>query len=99
MSNTTKYTPAAQRDSLDEPANYTQPPPTYDDQPSASHDQDALLGAPRSSEDNIPDDFKVGGIHIIVIDTNSLQVWRICCGGDSRYSYAVCQKGLFYSVR
>jgi len=61
MSSTTKYGAAPQRDSLDESARYTQAPPSYEDQPSASHDQDALLGAPRSSEDNVPDDFKFGG--------------------------------------
>jgi len=61
MSGTTKYTPAPQRDSLEEAANYPQPPPTYDDQSGPSRDEDALLGAPRSSEDNVPDDFKFGG--------------------------------------
>lgn len=64
MSGTTKYSPAAQRDSLDEASNYTQAPPAYEDQPSSSRDQDALLGGPRSSEDNIPDDFKVGYDHV-----------------------------------
>lgn len=61
MSSTGKYAPAAQRDSLDDSAHYTQAPPSYEDQPgsSASHDQETLLGGPRSSEDNIPDDFKV----------------------------------------
>jgi hypothetical protein len=58
MFGSTKYTPAAQRDSLDDSTNYTQAPPSYEDQPSSSHDQAALLGGPRSSEDNIPDDFK-----------------------------------------
>lgn len=58
MSGSTKYSPAAQRDSLDDARNYTQAPPSYEDQPSSSHDQAALLGGPRSSEDNIPDDFK-----------------------------------------
>merc|ERR1712225_14095 len=63
MSGTTKYTAAPQRDSFDETANYSQAPPSYADQPSSSaNDQEALLGgAPRSSEDNIPDDFKFGG--------------------------------------
>lgn len=61
MSNT-KYTAAAQRDSLDDTAHYSQAPPSYIDEPSSSADA-ALLGggAPRSSEDNIPDDFKFGG--------------------------------------
>jgi len=60
MSPTTKYSPAAQRDSLDDTAHYSQAPPSYAE-PSTSADQDALLGGPRSSEDNIPDDFKFGG--------------------------------------
>ncbi|TVY57749.1 Bax inhibitor 1 [Lachnellula cervina] len=62
MSTNTKYTAAAQRDSLDDTAHYSQAPPSYADEPSASADA-ALLGggAPRSSEDNIPDDFKFGG--------------------------------------
>ena len=61
MSGTTKYSAAPQRDSFDETAHYSQAPPSYADQPSSSAtDQEALLGgAPRSSEDNIPDDFKV----------------------------------------
>jgi FtsH-binding integral membrane protein len=62
MSGTTKYTPAPQRDSFDESANYSQAPPSYVDEPSSSSDQAALLGGPRSSEDNIPDDFKFGGM-------------------------------------
>jgi len=62
MSQNTKYTAAAQRDSFDDSAHYSQPPPSYVDEPSSSSDA-ALLGggAPRSSEDNIPDDFKFGG--------------------------------------
>ena len=61
MSGTTKYTAASQRDSFDETARYSQAPPAYVDEPSSSADQAALLGGPRSSEDNIPDDFKVCG--------------------------------------
>ena len=60
MAANTKYQAAAQRDSLDDPAGYTQPPPSYQDQPgSSATPNDALLGEPRSSDDNIPDDFKV----------------------------------------
>jgi len=60
MSSNTKYTPAPQRDSFDE-SRYSQAPPSYE--PSSSSDQAALLGgAPRSSEDNVPDDFKFGGM-------------------------------------
>lgn len=58
MAGNTKYTAASQRDP-DETASYTQAPPSYADE--AANDQATLLGgAPRSSEDNIPDDFKVG---------------------------------------
>jgi hypothetical protein len=60
MAANTKYTPAAQRDPFDDTAQYSQAPPAYADEPSSSRDQAALLGGgPRSSEDNIPDDFKV----------------------------------------
>jgi len=61
MSDSTKYNKVAQRDSFDDSAQYTQAPPSYEDHPNASNDADALLGGPRSSEDNIPDDFKFGG--------------------------------------
>jgi len=60
MASNAKYTAAPQRDSLDT-AHYSQAPPSYVDEPSSSTDQAALLGGPRSSEDNIPDDFKFGG--------------------------------------
>ena len=59
MSGTTKYTPAPQEDP-DAHIDYTQPPPSYQAESSAAQDQDLLLGGPRNSEDNIPDDFKVG---------------------------------------
>lgn len=69
MSNV-KYTPAPQQDpDLDYappagPANasFNQSPPSY--QASSGDDEARLFageGAPRSSEDNIPDDFKFGG--------------------------------------
>jgi len=60
MSANSKYTAAPQRDSFDT-AQYSQAPPSYVDEPTSSTDQAALLGGPRSSEDNIPDDFKFGG--------------------------------------
>ncbi|KAH8588107.1 transmembrane bax inhibitor motif-containing protein-like protein 4 [Bisporella sp. PMI_857] len=60
MSSNTKYSAAPQRDSFEDTANYSQAPPSYAE-PSAATDQAALLGGPRSSEDNIPDDFKFGG--------------------------------------
>jgi hypothetical protein len=90
MSSNTKYSPAPQRDSADE-SRYTQAPPSY--QPSSSADQAALLGGgARSSEDNIPDDFKVRGsprdIVMICSDDTSLEarsrkhlltfVWPLC---------------------
>ena len=53
MASTTKYSPAPTRDSLDSPSqSYTQPPPSYQAEPAG--------GIPRSSEDNLPDDFKFG---------------------------------------
>ncbi|KAF6225560.1 hypothetical protein HO133_009560 [Letharia lupina] len=55
MAANTKYQPASQRDSFDEPS-YSQAPPSY--QAEAS---DPMLGAPRGEDDNVPDDFKFGG--------------------------------------
>ena len=54
MATNPKYQRAPQRDSLDEQS-YTQPPPSYTD----AGPSDGLLGAPRSEDDNVPDDFKV----------------------------------------
>lgn len=63
MSSNTKYTAAPQRDSIDE-FQYSRAPPSYE--PNAAADQAALLGgAARSSEDNVPDDFKVCGYYTI----------------------------------
>ena len=56
MPSSPKYQPAPQRDSLEEP-NYAQAPPSYQAEGSNSN----LLGAPRSEDDNIPEDFKVSG--------------------------------------
>jgi len=53
MSSTTKYQPAPQRDSLD----YAQAPPSY--QAETSADSNPSFAAPRSEDDNVPDDFKV----------------------------------------
>ncbi len=56
MASATKYTRAPQED----PEDYTQPPPSYQAESSSANDQERLFGgAPRSSEDNVPDDFKV----------------------------------------
>ncbi|OCL10727.1 UPF0005-domain-containing protein [Glonium stellatum] len=59
MSGNTKYQAAPQRDSLEE-QHYFQAPPSYEAEAST---QAALLGGvPRSEDDNIPDDFKFGGV-------------------------------------
>lgn len=52
MAANTRYEPAPQRDSFEERA-YPQPPPSY--QATADYSQ----AAPRSEDDNVPDDFKV----------------------------------------
>jgi hypothetical protein len=62
MSANIKYTPAPQEDP-EAHLNYTQPPPSYQAESSSAQDQERLFGGPRSSEDNIPDDFKVGPQH------------------------------------
>jgi FtsH-binding integral membrane protein len=57
-----KYQNVPQRDSLDEAApapSYSQAPPSYQ----AADPQEALLrGVPRGEDDNLPDDFKFGGV-------------------------------------
>ena len=61
MASSTKYQPAPQRDSLEEP-NYTQAPPTYQDAgPSTA--EGGYGSTRRSEDDNIPDDFKVNISH------------------------------------
>ncbi|CAM1506310.1 Fc.00g059510.m01.CDS01 [Cosmosporella sp. VM-42] len=58
MASTAKYQPAPQSD----PDDYTSAPPAYGAGSSSRDDEtQGLFGAPRSSEDNIPDDFKFGG--------------------------------------
>jgi hypothetical protein len=56
-----KYQNVPQRDSLDEPSpSYSQAPPSYQ---AEDPTQAALLGGvPRSEDDNVPDDFKFGGV-------------------------------------
>ena len=75
MAPNTKYQPAPQRDSFDEP-NYSQAPPSY--QAEAS---DPMLGAPRGEDDNVPDDFKVR-IALSILDAGVVAdlriVWRLC---------------------
>jgi hypothetical protein len=59
MAGNIKYHAAPQRDSLEE-QHYSQAPPSYEAEAST---QAALLGGvPRSEDDNIPDDFKFGGV-------------------------------------
>ncbi|KAF1999047.1 transmembrane BAX inhibitor motif-containing protein-like protein 4 [Amniculicola lignicola CBS 123094] len=54
-----KYQHVPQRDSLDEPG-YSQAPPSYQ---AEDQTQAALLGGvPRGEDDNLPDDFKFGGV-------------------------------------
>lgn len=55
MASNTKYQPAPQQD----PDDYTQAPPAYAEGSSSRDEQQGLFGPPRSSEDNLPDDFKV----------------------------------------
>ena len=54
MAANTRYQPAPQRDSLEE-GSYRQAPPSY-------QQDDPLLGPPRTEDDNVPDDFKFGGV-------------------------------------
>jgi len=55
-----KYQNVPQRDSLDEGGSYSQAPPSYQEQDPT---REALLnGTPRSEDDNLPDDFKFGGV-------------------------------------
>ncbi|KAI9684438.1 MAG: hypothetical protein M1829_002248 [Trizodia sp. TS-e1964] len=60
MAANTKYSPAPQRDSFEDTENYTQAPPSYQAE-SSRFNESLLTGAPRNSDDNIPDDFKFGG--------------------------------------
>ncbi|KAI1765753.1 transmembrane BAX inhibitor motif-containing protein [Hypoxylon sp. FL1150] len=65
MAANTKYTPAPTQDP--DAGTWSQAPPSYQEPAhgtgpyNASSSADDLFGAPRSSEDNIPDDFKFGG--------------------------------------
>ncbi|KAG6036726.1 hypothetical protein E4U41_005547 [Claviceps citrina] len=53
-----KYQPAPQHDPDD---GFTQAPPAYAEGSSRRGEEQSLFGPPRSSEDNLPDDFKFGG--------------------------------------
>ncbi|KXJ94138.1 inhibitor of apoptosis-promoting Bax1-domain-containing protein [Microdochium bolleyi] len=59
MAATTKYQPAPTQDP-DEGGSWAQAPPSYQAAEPASSSSN-IFGEPRSSEDNIPDDFKFGG--------------------------------------
>ncbi|PHH67299.1 hypothetical protein CDD81_99 [Ophiocordyceps australis] len=56
MASNPRYQPAPQQD----PDDYTRAPPAYGAAQSRQ-DEQGIFGAPRNSEDNIPDDFKFGG--------------------------------------
>jgi hypothetical protein len=59
MASTAKYQPAPQQEPDDD---YTQAPPAYgtaEAAESSSRNDPSLFAQPRSSDDNIPDDFKV----------------------------------------
>merc|ERR1712000_781728 len=57
MASSTKYQPAPQSD----PDDYTHAPPAYAEGSASRDETQGLFGAPRDSEDNLPDDFKFGG--------------------------------------
>jgi hypothetical protein len=54
MGGNTKYQPVASEDHDEATSAYTQPPPSYQ-----AESSQGILGAPRSENDNVPDDFKV----------------------------------------
>lgn len=56
MAANAKYQPAPQEEPEDD---YTQAPPSYAAGSSSRDEEQGLFGPPRSSEDNLPDDFKV----------------------------------------
>jgi len=58
MAANTKYQRVAEEDQEEFGGSYTQAPPSYQAE-SSSH---SLLGAPRTENDNLPDDFKFGGM-------------------------------------
>ncbi|KAI0149505.1 inhibitor of apoptosis-promoting Bax1-domain-containing protein [Xylariaceae sp. FL1272] len=60
MSSNTKYTPAPTQDP--DEATWSQAPPSFQAEDASTSAAGGIFGAaPRSSEDNIPDDFKFGG--------------------------------------
>ncbi|KAK5655925.1 hypothetical protein OQA88_5060 [Cercophora sp. LCS_1] len=98
MASTAKYARAPQEDP-EAHLSYTQPPPAYQNEPSSSTDQERLFGgSPRSSEDNVPDDFKFGGsVAEATVDIRNqfirkvytiLTVQLLVTGGVSTLSFA-----------
>lgn len=70
MSSTTKY----QRAPQDEPEDYTHAPPAYGEaEASGANESQGLFAGPRSSEDNIPDDFKVCDAFLLRLPTRQVQ--------------------------
>ena len=61
MSSSAKYQRAPQEEPVDD---YTQAPPAYGTASGSNDETQGLFGAPRSSEANIPDDFK-GGYQLV----------------------------------
>jgi hypothetical protein len=97
-----KYQNVPQRDSLDN-ASYSQAPPSYQAQDPT---REALItDAPRGEDDNLPDDFKFGGVVAeATLDSeyargmpplrrHSSGTKLMCCS-----SYGVCKKGVCYFV-
>lgn len=67
MAANTRYEPAPQRDSLDDPS-YSQAPPSY---------QATAEPAPRNEDDNLPDDFKVCTHNLIWRTYTQLVRWKL----------------------
>ncbi|KAK8184986.1 transmembrane BAX inhibitor motif-containing protein [Phyllosticta capitalensis] len=60
MAANTKFQPVPQRDSLEDQHHFSQPPPAYEAE--ASTNAALLSGVARGEDDNLPDDFKFGGV-------------------------------------
>lgn len=112
MASNSKYQPAPQQD----PDDYTHAPPAYahaESSASARDETQGLFGAPRSSEDNLPDDFKVGplpgclslGVAAMSAsvlndaDTDNPLVWWLRRRSHRRYPQPVHPQGLHHPDR
>ncbi|KAF2139093.1 uncharacterized protein K452DRAFT_328418 [Aplosporella prunicola CBS 121167] len=60
MAANAKFQPVPQRDSLDDEQPFSQAPPAYDAE--ASTNAALMSGVARGEDDNLPDDFKFGGV-------------------------------------